>query len=201
MKAIIFDFDGVIHNTFELVCEIHKQINPNFCKNKFKTYFEGNIFNTIDKKPNQKNQKIFRKKEQEAFKTLKIEKEIESELKKLNKQYDLYIISSNTIKNLETYFKNNNFTNIFKEILAAETHKSKEIKFKILFKKHNLTPKSCIFITDTLGDIKEANKIGIKTIACTFGYHNENILKKGNPFKIISDFKEIRKTIENIKKL
>ena len=96
------------------------------------------------------------------------------------------------------YFENNDFTHIFKEILASESHKSKIEKFKILFNKYNLDANSCIFVTDTLGDILEGNKAGIKSIACTFGFHDEETLKKGNPFKIISNFKEIRQTIKSI---
>ncbi|MDP3917223.1 MAG: HAD hydrolase-like protein [Nanoarchaeota archaeon] len=198
MKAVIFDFDGVIHDTFELAYGIHESINSGFSREKFRSNFEGNIFEFIDKKPNHEIRDKFRELESEAFKSLRIEHEIRLELEELSKKFDLYIISSNTTQNLATYFENNNFVGIFKEILAAETHKSKVEKFKLLFKKYGLDVGSCIFVTDTLGDILEGNKVGIKSIACTFGYHDEARLKKGNPFKIVSNFREIRKVIDSI---
>ena len=41
------------------------------------------------------------------------------------------------------------------------------------------------FITDTLGDIKEANKVGIESIGITWGYQDKAKLQKGNPKKIV----------------
>ncbi len=199
IKAIIFDFDGVIHDTFMLAYKIHKKLNPTHTKDNFRSYFDGNLFKKVNTNFDQKAHDAFRKLEFQAFKDLKLEKQIRNELTKLSKQFDLFIISSNSIRNLNMYLENNEFTHIFKEVLAAETHKSKIEKFKIVFKKYNLNSKSCIFVTDTLGDILEANKVSVKSIACTFGYHDEQRLKKGKPFRIISNFKEIRKIIESMR--
>ena len=53
-------------------------------------------------------------------------------------------------------------------------------------------------MTDTLGDILTANKIGINTIAVDFGFHKKERLKKGNPLKIISKFEDLLGLIKNI---
>jgi len=198
MKAIIFDFDGVIHDTFELAYGLHKQLHPESSREIYRSYFDGNLFKKIGKKISQEAQDKFKELEFEAFKDLKLERGIREELEKLSKKFDLYIISSNSIRNLDLYFESNGFTNIFKETLTAESHKSKVEKFKILFQKYDLNSNSCIFVTDTLGDILEANKVGVRSIACTFGFHNEKRLKKGSPFRIVSNFKEIRKVIESM---
>ncbi len=42
-------------------------------------------------------------------------------------------------------------------------------------------------ITDTLGDLKEANQTGIKTIAVTWGVHQREKLKAGSPTVIIEE--------------
>ncbi len=198
MKTIIFDFDGVIHDTFELAYGSHKKIHPESSREDYRSYFEGNIIEKMSKSFDKESKSKFRELEFQAFNDLKLEREIREEIEKLSKNYDLYIISSNSIRNLNLYFENNNFTNIFKEILAEEAHKSKVEKFKMLFAKYNLTPESCIFVTDTLWDILEAKKVGVKSIACTFGFHDRARLEKGKPFKIVSDFKEIRKIIEDM---
>jgi|SRR3989344_4990800 len=198
MDAIIFDFDGVIHNTFDITWSIYKKINPKGSKESYRSLFDGNLFNTLDREEDKTKQEIFRKLESEAFKFLKLERKIKKELEVLNKSYDLFIISSNTKKNLKMYFENNNFTHIFKEILSSDTHKSKIEKFRILFNKYSLDSKSCIFITDTLGDILEAKKVGVRSIAVDFGFHDRGRLQKGNPLKIISNFKEIRKIIQEL---
>ncbi|MBM3232725.1 HAD family hydrolase [Candidatus Pacearchaeota archaeon] len=87
---------------------------------------------------------------------------------------------------------------IFSEILGFETHKSKEEKFRILFSKHNLKIDECIFVTDTLGDIFEASKVGLRTIAVDFGFHDKGRLKKGKPLMILSKFEDILPAIEKL---
>jgi HAD superfamily hydrolase (TIGR01509 family) len=197
LKVIVFDFDGVIHDTFELVYGLNKKLYPEMSKELYLSYFEGNIFNKMN--ANLDFKKKYREMEFEAFKELRLEKTIRKEIEKLSKKFDLFIISSNSERNLNLYFENNNFVGVFKEIMAAETHKSKEEKFKMLFKKYNLSPENCIFVTDTLGDVLEANRVCVKSICVDFGFHKRERLEKGRPYKIVSDFKDIRKVVENLK--
>lgn len=44
MKAIIFDFDGVIHNTFELAYGIHKVVAVDFGYHERERLEKGNPF-------------------------------------------------------------------------------------------------------------------------------------------------------------
>ena len=81
---------------------------------------------------------------------------------------------------------------------GLETHKLKTHKFRKVLDELNLKENECIFITDTLGDILEANEVGIPTIAVDFGYHERERLEKGNPLQIISNFEELIETIKKI---
>ena len=49
-----------------------------------------------------------------------------------------------------------------------------------------------------LGDLLEAHKAGIKSIAVDFGFHERERLEKGNPAKIISDFSELPEAIAEV---
>ena len=197
IKTIIFDFDGVIHDTFELnlkvSCEFEKR---NISRNEYKDYFNGNLFSHKNlKQTSDDGHNDFYNMIKGGYSLLKIEKEIEKELYLLSEKYNLHIISSNRESILKDYLHLHNLKEIFKEILGFETHKSKVEKFKILLERYNLNKDESIFITDTLGDILEANKVGIKTIAVDFGFHERERLERGNPFKIISSFNDIRKII------
>jgi len=44
MKAIIFDFDGVIHDTFELGYTLHKRLRKSVDEEQFKSFFDANLF-------------------------------------------------------------------------------------------------------------------------------------------------------------
>jgi len=197
MKAIIFDFDGVIHNTYDLAYKINVGIfGEKLTEDKYRDFFNGNIFKNKDLK--KKDNDDYFKLQNEAFKYLKIDENIKNNLEKLHEKYALFIISSNQEEALNTYFQNNKFTHIFKEIMGAETHQSKVEKFKYLFEKYKLNMNDCVFVTDTLGDILEGNKAGIKTIAVDFGFHKRDRLEKGNPFKIVSSFDDVVREIEKM---
>ena len=135
MKAIIFDFDGVIHDTYALAYEI---FGKGLSEEKFKDFFNGNF---LEREINDNQKAIDETSYQiqnEAFKYLKIDENIRKNLEKLSKNNTLFIVSSNREEALNIYFKNNNFIHIFKEILGAETNLSKVEKFKYLFEEYNI---------------------------------------------------------------
>ena len=201
MKTIIFDFDGVIHDTYELVYKINYEISGGtLTEEAYRDFFNGNIFERVveDEEKEKADFEKFFNLQNEAFKYLKIDENIRKNLEKLSKDYSLFIISSNQEEALNTYFQNNDFLNVFKEILGAESHQSKVEKFKYVFEKCNLTADDCVFVTDTLGDILEGNKVGVRTIAVDFGFHKRDRLEKGNPFRIVSSFDEVVKEINEM---
>lgn len=198
IKAVIFDFDGVIHDTFEIVYKINKQLNPGLTREEYRCFFDGNLYKHPKITPEQS--KIYFELQKKEFAFLKIEEEVKKELLKLRKNFYLYIITSNIERDLKVFFENSGIHGMFREILGFESHKSKEEKFRNLMKKHKLNVNNCIFITDTLGDILEANKIGIRTIAVDFGYHEREKLKKGKPYKIISNFHDILPELTKLNK-
>jgi len=129
----------------------------------------------------------------------KIREDYKKVLHELSNSHDLFIVSSGGTKNIQNCLKNNNLHQIFKEVLGAETHKLKIDKFKYLFDNHDLCTDDCVFVTDTLGDILEANEIRLKTMAVDFGYHGKEVLQRGAPWKIVSKFDEITLLLTNFK--
>lgn len=195
-KAIIFDFDGVIHDTFDLAYKINVEIyGEKLSKEDYRDFFNGNIYK--NKQINKDASERYFSLQNEKYKYLEVDENIKKNIKRLAEDYEIFIISSNQEEALNNYFQNNKFAHVFREVLGLETHKSKVEKFKYLFKKYNLKAEDCVFVTDTLGDILEGNKIGVRTIAVDFGFHKRDRLEKGNPFKIVSSFDEIIKTIKN----
>lgn len=197
IKAVVFDFDGVIHNTFELGSAVNKIINPELTEEDYKQFFDGNLYE--HKKITEEKSKKFLELSEKRYAELTIDLTIQKEIEKLSQEYKLFVITSNTEKIVKNYFENNKTTHLFEKILGLETHKSKKEKFKMLFKDYHLEKEEVIFVTDTLGDILEANELEIPTLAVDFGFHEKERLEKGNPLKIISNFEEIAKFLEEQK--
>ena len=93
VKAVIFDFDGVIGDTLDLIFSINKKLFPEITLEDYKNLFNGNIY----KKGNFTSESIkeFYKYQNEEFKTLIIKDSVKTELNKINKEFPIYIISSN----------------------------------------------------------------------------------------------------------
>ncbi len=198
MKAIIFDFDGVIVNTYEHHYQTFTKVYENLDRETHKQLFEGNLHklkeNLVVKDSSIDEFELLKK----GLLKQKISKNVLNVLKKLKKKYFLFIISSHKESILNAFFEKENLSKLFNKIYGFETHKRKDVKFKLLFKEYNLDKNDVVFITDTLGDILEAKKLDIKSIGVDFGFHERERLEKGKPFKIVSKFKEILKIIEKM---
>lgn len=66
---------------------------------------------------------------------------------------------------------------LFDFVASAEVSKSKVEKFDLIKSKYNLKKEDILFITDTLGDVKEAELADIPTVAVAWGYHDESKFK------------------------
>ena len=191
IKAIIFDFDGVIHNTFEFHWKnIMDFTNVNLSEEEFKAIHDGNFFDHQHKELENADWKGYRDYIYSKQVQLKMTVEVKDTLLELNQKYPLFIVTGAGFRNISNYLKNNE-AGFFKEILGFEAKKSKIDKFNFIFDKYNLKPEECVFVTDTLGDILEANQVNVKTIAVDFGYHERERLEKGNPWRVISSFKDV----------
>lgn len=117
-------------------------------------------------------------------------------LHKLSSKYILIIVSSATSGLIHDWLSKQEMVHHFEEILGMDVHLSKTKKIKSVFRKHSVGAGSCIFVTDTLGDIKEANKLGVQSLAVTYGFHDEETLLRGNPMGLIKHPQDIIIKIE-----
>ena len=100
------------------------------------------------------------------------------------------IVSSTASPLINKYLKDNKLDKYIKEILGADVEKSKVIKLKMVLDRE--VGKNIIFVTDSLGDIFEANKLNINTVAVTWGYHPREILETGKPMAIVDTTEELK---------
>lgn len=195
IKLIMFDFDGVIDNNYSLSFELCSKKFLNITVEEHKKQYDGNVHLEREKLKDRDTGFDFLKCLSDSRKDRKIEEKTKSTLVDLEKDFKLGVISSCHEYGIKDYLKNNGIENLFSFVYGLETHKLKTFKFKKILEEFSLGKDECIFITDTLGDILEANEVGIKTIAVDFGYHERERLQKGNPLKIISRFEELIKII------
>ncbi len=201
-KLLIFDYDGVIADSLDIIWECFDKINkkhnlfPFKNKNELTKIWDQNLFESVSKLGISIIDLAKFYKEWVDLLILNNERVkpfvgLKSILKKLSQDNYLTIISSNDYEVVSDFLKRNGLFNYFNLILGAERGKSKTRKLKFVLNKFKIPEDRTYFITDTIGDLKEVKDFGIKTVAVTWGYHDKSKLQKENPDFLIETPKEI----------
>ena len=200
-KLVLFDFDGVLVDTLNIYHTISSEVNPDLSIEEYKTFFEGNIYDSLRKDGNKTNRHPnFQERVQDYIREMVIPILLKDILINLSQNYILFIVSSTPSSDLKQILQRENSLEYFTGILGSDVHTSKVVKNKMILEKYGVSPENAVFITDTLGDIKEARQCGIESIAVTWGFHDRERLEKGNPSHIIDNPEDLIQAIENMLK-
>jgi len=196
IKMLVFDFDGVIINEFEKHYELSTKQFPGLTEEQFKGFFDGNVHVERDKLKSVDTGFDLQGSFSNHKKTIIIKDKVKKIILKLSQSYILGIISSANEEGTLTCLKNSNLENVFSFVYGFESGKLKTDKFYKMFDKFKVKPDECLFITDTVGDVLEARKVGVESIVVDYGYHEKFKLKKVKPFDIISSLEVLEDVIE-----
>jgi phosphoglycolate phosphatase len=198
-KIAMFDFDGVLVDTLGICHSINKEIHSNLSIEEYKSFFLGNIYNAkrIDG-TEKKHHPNFRILYDEKVRELIVPPVLIELIKNLSEKYILVIISSSYTDSIRKILDRFNIADYFSEILGADVDRDKVVKINNVLKKYKTQSKDTIFITDTVGDVKEGEKCNVRSIAVTWGFHDFKTLASANPVKIVSDPLKLLFEIENV---
>jgi len=193
IKHIVFDFDGVIHDSLHIHLETMREVfDLHFTPEEYAGFLDGNFIDSpIGKLDWDAYHLVLAPKYQSTI----FSSDIISQLHTLSQQYVLSINSTGNDDMLKLIIGANKISSLFSEIWGANTAQYKTDKFAMLMKKYDLQPQEIIFVTDTLGDIREANSVGIPTIAITGGFHNRDRLLQGNTVAIVDSWQDLMANI------
>lgn len=188
-RCVFFDFDGVIADTFSAAFFTASVECKHITEEKYRAKFEGNIYNSShedglvhDKCAHDIDWwEVFYPKFQLAHPFPGSIRAVQD----LAENYRLAIISSNISSPVVEFLKRFDAAHYFEDVLGGDVHRSKIEKVNMLFARYELAPEHCVFVTDTLGDMREAEKAGVASIGVSWGFHDRARLEKGNPFKIV----------------
>ena len=184
----VFDFDGVIADSFQQVTDIFHKVGKEYniivnSKDDLARLYENNIFDSLRKKglseDNIQEMILKIRNEQE-----KLEIKMFPGMKTFLKEIDFIVITSNIGSIVKKYLNKHNLKP--KRVIGAE-HETSKVK-KILKIKNN----KIFYVGDTVGDIKEGKQAKVKTVAVTWGFHNKELLKKENPDFIVDSITELQ---------
>jgi len=104
-----------------------------------------------------------------------------------DESFNLGILSSNSVENIQTILKKAHLLDHFNFVESSSNLFGKAKSLKKLLTKHNLSPKDIIYIGDEVRDIEAAQQANIKSMAVTWGWNSTEILQKSKPTYLIQD--------------
>jgi phosphoglycolate phosphatase len=205
-KIVIFDMDGVIFDSVAFAAQHVRSQYPDMTEEMHQELLSGNFHEelaklTIPKLQLTDEERATRKLEYSKNKlTMPLYGGIKELLIDLHNQgYLLMLNTSAYERNCIPLLERENLTRLFTLVAAAELSKSKVEKFNIIKEQYGVTADEMIFVTDTLGDLREAERAGVPTVAVTWGGHNETFFTREphtNLIKIVNSMSELKETIE-----
>lgn len=198
-KHIVFDFDGVLVDSFKFhLNKLNDLYGIKLTAEEYCDIHNGNFYANIPKKLEGIDFTDYSHFVASDQKLLPMYPDSKKILHLLSKKYSLHILTSGWERQVMPNLTHNGVTELFDSFWFAdvETSKSKKLSKLIIEKGGDVS--DYIFVTDTLGDIFSGNKVGMETIAVTFGFHDEGRLLRGDPYAIVHSWKELEAALSNV---
>ncbi|RYL95257.1 HAD-IIIA family hydrolase [Sporolactobacillus sp. THM7-4] len=208
LKTIIFDFDGTLVDSKEVLISTYNQLAERHHYKKFHIE-ELDRFMKLPLKEQCRSMQIpFHKIPQIIFELLKGYK---SSLKKIRfieginellytlkkSGYELAIISSNAEKNIQQFLSAND-VHYFSTVMCSGDVYRKDRMINKFLKKNHLRTSQVIYVGDEARDIIAGKKSGVKVIWAAWGFDSFEIVKRAKPDFIAKKPNEIIDIVEAI---
>ncbi len=200
-KLVIFDFDGVLADSFEHVYDINMRaaahVNKTLTRDQYKKLFYGSFHKALFAELNMSPT------DEEAFSTYKYE--IYEDVYKQIPLFDFAVelIQTLTKKGIKLSIVSSAYEQAIKEkitkngidenffFIAGMNKKGKREKIKESIRRAEVLPEESIFITDTIGDVQDAHSAGIGCIAVSWGFHTATELRTEKPEHIVHTYEDL----------
>ncbi|MBI4122224.1 MAG: HAD family hydrolase [Parcubacteria group bacterium] len=194
-KLLLFDVDGVIIDSFDL---LYRNITAlakdktgfGIPRERYRALFKGNALQkvmhlagvqSVSEVPDDIAAALFA-----GYNQAPVVLGIKDVLLTLSGRYPMAVVTSTIRQVITEKFTQEGIQDLFSAYFGPEAAVKKDEKINQAMKQFGVTPEQTWFITDTSGDIKEAQKTAIHTVAVTWGFHDQPTLAEVNPDQIVS---------------
>ncbi len=209
LKAIIFDFDGTVADTFDTIVAISNRLSLEFG-------YKQAAPEEIEHIRNLSSREIIRQSGVSIFKLpfilRKLKNQLNNEIYRLNplpgidealadlkmQGYRLGIITSNDRDNVMLFLEKNNLQELFEFIYSGANIFGKSRVINRFLKQAHLAPEEVIYVGDETRDIEAAKRSNIKMIAVSWGFNSKTVLAEHNPDFLIHHPNELIQVISTL---
>lgn len=207
LRALLFDLDGTLVQTRNSSWQIFQETNAEFglgvdSAAEFFELFEENFFDALEALARDRGvadpalvQEHFRRKLRSDY-LPEVVPGIAAIVRELASSYTLMIVSSNTMESVRRVLENNGLADCFAHVFSGEVAPSKVRAIDHVMEDptyacgrhcvpyyneavtpHKHASNEVMLITDTVGDVTEALKAGIRVCGVAWGMHGADRLK------------------------
>lgn len=209
LKAVIFDFDGTIADTLPVYVDIFNRLAK---KLHLKEISQENI-SLLKNKPMKEVFQYFhipfflvpivvwqlqRSAKKEIHKGTLYSGMLEV-ISHLDKNYQLFLLTSNTKENVERFFEKYSI-HPFSKIYSNKNPFSKVRIIQRLLSENAFDNNEVVYVGDEARDVESCKEAGIKIISVDWGFSTSSLLETYEPEYIVSKPEEIIAKVEEIDK-
>lgn len=196
MKVVIFDFDGTIGDTLEVLLAIANRLAYEF---NYPPLDRGTLqtFQAMD------SREVLRQSQISIFKIPFLLRRLKVEMSQHMDSIALFpgmgealialhahghqlgIVTSNSAENVESFLEAQQIRHLFDFVYSGRTIFGKHRVLKRILKQRNISPTRAIYVGDETRDVEAAKKAAIATISVTWGFNTRRILEHHQPTYII----------------
>ncbi len=207
-SVIIFDFDGTLGDTFDVILKIYNNNAPSF---GLKTVKQKDLENLRNLKLSELFKELNISKSKAPFliyqctnefkreiKYVKPFKEIPELLKILKTRgYKLGILTSNTRENVEIFLENNELKSYFSFVCTSKNIFGKDKALTKIFKKFEINKNDVIYIGDEVRDVEASKKINISVIGVSWGFNSKKVLLSFLPDAVLDTPRQLIELLDS----
>ncbi len=205
-RIIIFDLDGVLVDSNKLTAEDFYKVHPTAPDHLYKETLCGNFIEENAKLGEFKKIETLEEKEERWNKYIEDKRDcalFDGIVEFVNDIHRVgHTLCLNTSASEKTCFpslERHGLLDLFDFLGTKEISTKKTEKFQMIKDKYDVDSTGMIFITDTLGDIREADHSGVPTIAVTWGIHDRQYFNRephDNLIAIVDSVAELRELLQ-----
>ena len=203
---MIFDFDGVIADSFDVFVEVLQRILklPDFSESE-KNDFRNSSSREVLKKLGISTWRLpllaFKGRRNIAGIADRIEifPEMKNVLHQLHDSgYKIFILSTNDRNVISSVLDRYDLSETIDNIYAGAGYLNKSKRLKQLASKEGVEINQCIYIGDETRDIDSASHVGMKCIAVEWGYNFPEVLKSHHPTAMAKKPRDILSLVQTV---
>ncbi len=206
-KLIVFDLDGVLFDSIELMHEYTESRFEHIPRHAVVELHAGDVdFSDIKsgewvKKPETPEGIEARLKEYREKKlAVLMYPKMKDLVMQLAEQATLVVNTSAATEASLPLLERERIDDLFALVATRDLHESKAEKFKLIAETFKVAPQEILFITDSLGDIRQAAIHSVPTIAVTWGVHDRSFFERephAHLVAIVGTVEELAQTLQS----